>query len=231
MYTLHIGNKNYSSWSLRPWVLMTTLGIPFEEQLHRFPSGRSSYPEFRNFSPTGLVPVLDDGVTKIWESLGIVEYLAERHPGVWPTDPATRAWARSATAEMHAGFSNLRNICGMNCGIRVRLKAFPDGLKRDLERIQELWSEGRSRFGGPFLAGSAFTAADAFFCPVAFRVQTYGLPLGEENAAYAQRLLDLPAMRQWYEAALKEDFRESGHENEHIEAGEWLADYRAKPAA
>jgi glutathione S-transferase len=231
MYTLHIGNKNYSSWSLRPWVLLTTLDIPFEEQSHRFPSGRSSYPEFRHFSPTGLVPVLDDGATKIWESLGIVEYLAERHLGVWPADPAARAWARSATAEMHAGFSNLRNICGMNCGIRVRLKAFPDGLKRDLERIEELWSEGRSRFGGPFLAGNAFTAVDAFFCPVAFRVQTYGLPLSEDNATYVRRLLDLPAMQQWYEAGLTEDFREAGHERENQEAGEWLADYRAKPAA
>jgi glutathione S-transferase len=231
MYTLHIGNKNYSSWSLRPWVLMTTLGIPFEEQLHRFPSGRSSYPEFRHFSPTGLVPVLDDGDAKYWESLGIVEYLAERHPGVWPAEPAARAWARSATAEMHAGFSNLRNICGMNCGIRVKLKAFPEGLKRDLERIEELWNEGRSRFGGPFLAGNAFTAVDAFFCPVAFRVQTYGLPLNEDNAAYVQRLLDLPAMRQWYEAGLKEDFREAGHEGENKQAGEWLADHRAKPAA
>jgi glutathione S-transferase len=132
---------------------------------------------------------------------------------------------------MHAGFPNLRNICGMNCGIRVKLKAFPDGLKRDLVRIEELWSEGRSRFAGPFLTGNAFTAVDAFFCPVAFRVQTYGLRLRDDNAAYVQRLLDLPAMRQWYQAGLSEDFREAIHERENMEVGEWLADYRARPAA
>ena len=229
MYRLDIANKNYSSWSLRPWVLLRTLGIPFGERLHRFPDDRPSYAGFRAFSPTGLVPVLHDDDLPVWESLSIVEYLAERHKGVWPEDPRARAWARSAVAEMHAGFSNLRSICDMNCGIRVRLNAFPDALKRDLARLEELWGDGLDRFGGPFLAGAAFSAADAFFCPVAFRVQTYDLPLAGRAAAYVQRLLALPAMRDWYDAALKEDFREPGHEASAKASGEWLEDRRSNP--
>lgn len=126
MYTLHIANKNYSSWSLRPWVLMKTLGIPFEEKLHPFPDDRPSYPDFIKFSPTGLVPVLDDGDIVVWESLGITEYLGDRYAAVWPAGEAARAWARSAVAEMHAGFSTLRNVCGMNCGIRVELAEYPE---------------------------------------------------------------------------------------------------------
>jgi glutathione S-transferase len=227
MYALDIANKNYSSWSLRPWVLLTTLGIPFEERLHPFPADRPSYPEFRAFSPSGLVPVLHDGANAVWESLSIVEYLAERHDGVWPDDAATRAWARSAAAEMHGGFSALRNTCGMNCGIRVRLPRIEPPLQGNLDRIEELWTEGPDRFGGPFLAGPAFSAVDAFFCPVAFRIQSYGLPLGARAKAYADRLLALPAMQDWYDAALKETFREPNHEAETRAAGEWTADLRA----
>ena len=226
MYTLHIANKNYSSWSLRPWVLMRELGIPFEEKLHPFPEG-SSYPIFSKFSPTGLVPVLNDGDTVVWESLGIVEYLAERHATVWPEDAVARAWARSATAEMHGGFSALRNVCTMNCGIRVRLHEVSAALQRDVDRLDVLWSEGLARFGGPFLAGPAFTAVDAFFCPVAFRVQTYGLTLGDTAAAYVERLLALPAMREWYDAGLGETYREAGHEAEAHAAGEVVEDLRA----
>ena len=228
MYTLHIANKNYSSWSLRPWVLMKVLGIPFDEVLHVFPADQSSYPEFSKFSPTGLVPVLEDDGLTVWESLGITEYIAEAHPSVWPKDARARAWARSATAEMHAGFSGLRSTCGMNCGIRVKLREFPDGLMRDIARLEALWNDGFDRFGGPFLAGEHFTAVDAFFCPVAFRVQTYGLKLGTRAADYVKWLLELPAMRDWYDAALKETFREPGHEKDQIAAGEWTADYRAK---
>lgn len=227
MYTLHIGNKNYSSWSLRPWVLMRACGIPFEEKLHPFTEVGSSHAAFLAFSPTGLVPVLDDGDAVIWESLGIVEYLAERHPGVWPADRAARAWARSATAEMHGGFSAIRNVCGMSCGLRVKLAAFPDALKQDLSRLEQLWTEGLDRFGGPFLAGETFTAVDAFFCPVAFRVQTYNLPLGTAAAAFVERLLVLPAMRDWYEAGLAETERQAEHEAEARAAGEWLEDLRA----
>ena len=228
MYVLHIGNKNYSSWSLRPWVLLKTLGIPFEEKLHPFPPDRPSYPEFRAFSPTGLVPVLVDGDWTAWESLGIVDYLADRHPEIWPAEQRARDWARSAAAEMHAGFGALRNTCGMNVGIRAKLSSFPDGLERDLARLEELWADGFDRFGGPFLAGKTFTAVDAFFCPVAFRVQTYGLPLGDRSRAYVEKLLALPAMRDWTEAALKEGFREPNHEAETTLANEVIADYRAK---
>lgn len=226
-YTLHIANKNYSSWSLRPWVLMRSLDIPFREELHPFPQGRPSYPEFVAFSPSGLVPVLHDGDLVVWESLGIVEYLAERHDGVWPASPAARAWARSAAAEMHGGFTPLRSICGMNCGIRVRLREVTPALQRDLDRLDALWREGIERFGGPFLAGDAFSAVDAFFCPVAFRIQTYGLQLGSTAMAYADRLLALPAMQQWYQSALAETFRDAPHDAEAEAAGEVLEDLRA----
>lgn len=227
MYQLYIANKNYSSWSLRPWILMRELGIPFEEHLVPFESG-SSFDAFRTFSPTGKVPCLVDDSTVVWDSMGITEYLAERHPGVWPSDPVVRAWARCASAEMHSGFTALRNHCTMNCGIRVRLKDYPGSLDADVKRINELWNEGLSRSGGPFLTGKAFGAIDAFFCPVAFRVQTYGLDLVGPAAAYAVRLRELPAMREWYEAAVAETWREPGHEREAKLAGTWLEDFRAR---
>jgi glutathione S-transferase len=230
MYQLHIANKNYSSWSLRPWSLMRELAIPFAEHLHYFHPGRN-YEAFRAFSPTGQVPCLIDGDTTIWESLAIVEYLAERHPGVWPQSAAARAWARCASAEMHAGFATLRELCTHNCGLRIRRHDHPPALASDLTRIAELWSEGLARFGGPFLAGASFTAVDAFFCPVAFRLQTYGLDLPPEPAAYAARLRALPAMRDWYEAALKEVAREPGHEAEALGAGIVLQDLRATPVS
>lgn len=227
MYELHIANKNYSSWSLRPWVLMRELGIPFDERLAPFEVG-SSWQAFRGFSPTGLVPALRDGHRSVWESLAIVEYLAERHEGVWPKDPDARAWARSAAAEMHAGFATLRDICTMNIGIRVRLAEQPPKLEANLARIDELWREGLGRFGGPFLAGGAFGAVDAFFAPVAFRLQTYGLTLSATAQAYAVRLLGLPSIQAWERAALAETWREPGHEAEARAAGEWLQDLRAR---
>jgi glutathione S-transferase len=226
MYTLHIGNKNYSSWSLRPWVLLRTLGIPFEEVLRPFSAG-GSYAEFRSFSPTGLVPVLEDGGISVCDSLAIVEYVAEDHPAVWPADRAARAFARSAAAEIHSGFSALRNTCGMNVGLRIRLPGIKPDLRRDLDRLDELWTEGLTRFGGPFLAGGTFTAVDAFYCPVAFRIQTYGLALSPAAMDYAAGLLALPAMRDWYEAGIAETWREPGHEADQRAAGGWIADLRA----
>ena len=226
MYALYIGNKNYSSWSLRPWVLMKALGIPFEERQQRFIDG-GSYDVFRAFSPTGLVPLLIDGETRVWESLAIAEYLAEAHPQVWPKDKVARAFARSAASEMHAGFSALRNACSMCVGIRVTLHEVTPVLQKNLDRLAELWTEGLTRFGGPFLTGDAFTAADAFYCPVAFRIQTYGLKLPTVAAEYAQRLLALPAMKEWYEAGIAETFREDSHEVEISASGTWTADYRA----
>ncbi len=227
MYQLYIGNKNYSSWSLRPWVLLSALEIPFDEQLIPFDDG-NSWEKFRAFSPTGLVPCLVDGDTTVWESLAITEYVAERTAGVWPEDPVARAWARSATAEMHAGFSALRNDCPMTVGLRVKMHTQSDALHRDLARLNELWAEGLERFGGPYLAGPDFTAVDAFFAPVAFRAQTYALPLAETSQAYLDRLLALPAMQAWTDAALAEPWREPSHEEEIAAIGEWLADHRVQ---
>ena len=232
MYELHIANKNYSSWSLRPWLLLSELGIPFEERLVSFAPGTgSSWSAFRAFSPNGKVPCLRDGDTVVWDSLAIAEYLAERHPGVWPTDPKARAWARCVVAEMHSGFSALRTYCAMSCGLRIRLRDdLPAALHSDIARIDELWSEGLARFGGPFLGGNAFGAVDAFFAPVAFRIQTYGLALGDTATAYAQRLRELPPMRRWYADALQESWRDAEHEEEVKRFGTLLADLRV-PAA
>lgn len=227
MYELYITNKNYSSWSLRPWSLMRQLAIPFTERQVLLPEDGPSFPLFKTFTPTGRVPCLHDGDTLVWDSLAITEYLAERHPGVWPADPRARAFARCAAAEMHAGFMTLRDRCSMNCGVRVRLHDTPPALERDLARLTELWTEGLARFGGPFLAGDAFTAADAFFTPVAYRVQSYGIPLDERSTAYVQRLLALPAMRAWYTDALAETSREPAHEAEVVATGTILEDLRA----
>lgn len=228
MYQLYIANKNYSSWSLRPWVLLRERGIAFTERLVPFDGGAgANWTAFRAFSPSGTVPCLHDGDAVAWDSLAIAEYLAERHAGIWPSDPQARAWARCAAAEMHSGFNALRSICTMNCGVRVRVDAPSEALRKDIARIEELWNEGLARFGGPFLAGSDFTAVDAFYAPVAFRIQSYGLQLGEAAMAYAQRLLDLPAMREWYDAALAETWRDPEHEDEARRAGTWLQDLRA----
>ena len=226
MYELFIGNKNYSSWSLRPWVLMQVRGIPFRETLVPFDEG-TSFKKFRAFSPTGKVPCLRDGKTVVWDSLGIAEYLAEADASLWPADKAARTWARCAAAEMHSGFALLRQHCTMNIGLRVRLRARPPGLEADIARIDELWNEGLSRFGGPYLAGAEFTIVDAFYCPVAFRVRTYDLQLSGTATDYAARLRALPPMLAWESDALAETWRELAHEQEAIEAGEILADYRS----
>ena len=208
MPTLYIANRNYSSWSLRPWVLMRELAIPFEERLVPFGDADA----FRAFSPTGLVPCLADGGATVWDSLAIVEYLAEWRPDVWPRERPARAWARCAAAEMHSGFQALRAACAMNCGLRVRIHPFQEPVLADLRRLDALWADGFARFGGPFLAGPLFTAVDAFFAPVAFRVQTYSPPIAPASQAYVERLLGLPSMRAWYEAALVEPWRDAPHE-------------------
>jgi len=204
---------------------MRALSIPFEEKVEFFLEG-SSWDKFRAFSPNGLVPCLHDDDQVIWESLGIVEYLAERHAGVWPTDAEARTWARCATSEMHAGFSALRNQCPMNCGLRVELNSISPALRQNLERLDELWNEGLNKFGGPYLAGESFTAVDAFYAPVAFRVQTFNLTLGDTAMAYVQRMLSLDVMRDWYEAGLRETWRETGHDREAYEAGRLITDLR-----
>ncbi|WP_127145703.1 glutathione S-transferase family protein [Pelagibacterium montanilacus] len=226
MYDLYIANKNYSSWSLRPWVLLRAHDIAFEEKFVPFLEG-SSYETFRQFSPTGLVPCLVDGSTTVWDSLAICEYVAEDHPQVWPADRAARAWARSASAEMHSGFGALRSVCGMNVGVRVLLHTVSDAVQRDLDRLDELWSDGLHQFNGPWLAGPTFSVADAFFAPVVFRLQTYGLELGRAAMDYASRLLGHPAMQQWYAEGVAETIRDEPHDAEIPEVGTLIEDLRA----
>ena len=227
MYHLDIGNKNYSSWSLRPWVLMRALDIPFSEDVIPF-HDHEAWTSYRKLAPSGLVPLLQDGDLLIWDSLAISEYLAERHKGVWPEDAKARAFARSAAAEMHSGFADLRTICGMNVGVRVALNdAAKDKLKPNLARLEALWTEGLNQFGGPYLTGPKFTAVDAFFCPVAFRVQSFGIELSEAGRAYVDTLLAHPAMREWYEAGLNEPFRDWPHEDEITAVGTLTEDFRA----
>jgi len=225
-YTLITANRNYSSWSLRPWALMKALDIPFDDRIEPFLKP-SNYEDFRAFSPTGQVPVLIDGERTVWDTLGIVMYLADRHKGVWPRDEAARAWAQCAVAEMHSGFAALRNACGMCVGIRIELKPMSDALKRDVDRIAELWAEGIARFGGPWLAGPAFSAVDAFFAPVAFRVRSYGLCVGNVGSAWVDQLLSHPAIRAWEAAALAETWRDGPHEADILASGTVVADYRA----
>ena len=224
-YTLITANRNYSSWSLRPWLLMKMLGIPFEDRLEPF-TKPANYDDFCAFSPTGQVPVLLDGDRTIYDSLGIMLYLADRHEGVWPIDEAERALAQCAVTEMHGGFSALRNDCTMNVGVRVKPKPMSDALKRDVARIAELWTQGMDSFGGPFLAGQNFTAVDAFFAPVAFRARTYGLDVGRAGQAWVDHMLKLSPMLAWEKDALTESWRETGHEKELRACGEITADYR-----
>lgn len=224
-YTLITANRNYSSWSLRPWLLMTALGIPFEDRLEPF-TRPDNYDDFRAFSPTGQVPLLLDGERRVWDSLGITMYLAERHAGVWPADEEARAFAQAVVAEMHGGFGALRNDCTMNVGVRVAPKPKSAALERNVARVREIFEEGLSRFGGPWLAGAAFTAADAFYAPVAFRIRTYGLDVGG-GAAWVERVIAHPAMQAWEAQALAETWREASHEAELAAAGAITADYRA----
>jgi glutathione S-transferase len=225
MYQLYIANKNYSSWSLRAWALMRELRLPFQEHVLMF-GDEGRWSAYRRIAPAGLVPCLIDGDTAVWDSLAIVEYLAERHAGVWPVHAAARAWARSAAAEMHSGFVELRNRCGMSCGQRIHLHEFNPALLQDIARLETLWAEGLQRFGGPFLAGAQFTAVDAFFVPVAFRAQTYALPLPQPSSQYVARLLGLTSATQWYRAALQERSRHAPHELAFTQAGTITADLR-----
>ena len=224
-YTLITANRNYSSWSLRPWVLMTALGIPFTNRLEPF-AKPDNYDDFRAFSPTGQVPLLLDGDRTVWDSLGITLYLADRHPQVWPQDEAARAFAQAIVAEMHGGFGALRNDCTMNVGVRVMLRPMSPALQRNVARLREIFEEGLTRFGGPWLAGPDFTAADAFYAPVAFRIRTYGLDVGA-GQAWVDQVLAHPAMRQWEAEALAETWREESHEAELAAAGTITADYRS----
>jgi glutathione S-transferase len=223
-YTLITANRNYSSWSLRPWLLMKGLGIGFDDRIEPF-TKPENYEEFRAFSPTGQVPVLLHEGRTIHDSMGITLYLADRHDGVWPNDPDARAWAQTASAEMHSGFSALRECCTMNVGVRVKPRPMSDALKANITRIRELFEEGLLRFGGPYLAGAEFSAVDAFYAPVAYRIRTYGLDVGA-GQSWVDHIIAHPAMVEWEAAALQEEWREVGHEEELRSCGEVIADYR-----
>jgi glutathione S-transferase len=203
-YTLHVGEKRFSSWSARPWILLRGLGIPFTERLVSLQPDVGKAGRFSRL-PGGRVPVLEDGSVLVWDSLAIVEYLAERHPGVWPTDPVARAFARSSCAEMHGGFQALRGQMSMDVAARRPQRRRGDAVKADIARVEVLWTEARRRFGrgGPYLFG-AFGAADACFAPVAFRFQTYGVEPEDEAGAVLWTLLAHPAVRAWEAAGVKE---------------------------
>ncbi|MDP3295962.1 MAG: glutathione S-transferase family protein [Nevskia sp.] len=194
---LVIGNKNYSSWSLRPWLALRVAGIAFEEQ--RIPLDEpDSKARMLAVSPAGRVPVLIDGSTVIWDSLAICEYAAERFPssGLWPSDPLLRAKARSISAEMHSGYSGLRNAMPMNCRGRHPGKGQTPAALADIARIVELWSDALAASGGPFLFGS-FTIADAFHAPVVSRFVTHAVPLPALCQRYVDTVQALPAMVEW----------------------------------
>ena len=205
--TLVVGSKNYSSWSLRPYLALAHTGAPFEEVVIALDAPDTAA-NIARYSPSGRVPLLRHGALSVWDSLAICEYLAELFPEakLWPQEREARAMARSVSAEMHSSFMALRQNCGMNLRARkpgVGLQA--PGVAQDIARIKELWTQCRQRYGkgGPFLFG-AFSIADAMFAPVVTRFVTYGVPLDEVGAAYRDAVLGLPAMKQWMEAAAAE---------------------------
>lgn len=221
MYKLFVGNKNYSSWSMRPWVLLTQAQIPFEEVIVRFDSFDSDS-QFKKtlagVSPTAKVPVLVDGDLAIWDTLSIAEYLAEQHPDkhLWPADKTARARARSICAEMHSGFTALRSACPMNIEASladIGALAWRDkpGVRADVQRLVQMWSGLLQEHGGPMLFGE-FTIADAYFAPVCMRLSCYALPVPQAIADYVKRVQALPGVKAWIDQALAEkdflDFEE-----------------------
>jgi glutathione S-transferase len=204
---LVIGNKNYSSWSLRAWLVLAQAEIPFEEiKLRLFVPGYKA--EIAKYSPAGRVPVLLDGELTIWDTLAIAEYLAERFPerALWPADARRRARARSICAEMHSGFATLRSQMPMNVGAELKGHGWNVAVQRDIDRICDIWRACRAESGGPLLFG-AFTIADAFFAPVTARFVTYGVALPADARAYVDAIWALPAMRRWVaDARAENDF-------------------------
>ncbi|HET8744284.1 MAG TPA: glutathione S-transferase family protein [Ramlibacter sp.] len=213
MLTLYIGNKNYSSWSMRPWVLMKQAQLPFEERKVRFDAfdaGSKFKETMLKVNPAGRVPVLVDEGFAVWDSLAIAEYLAEKFPerALWPRDARARARARSVCAEMHSGFTALRSHCGMNIEAslpQVGKKVWTEqaDVRADVERITQMWSDLLAEHEGPMLFGE-FGIADAFYAPVCMRIRTYGLPVSAEAAAYIERVCALSAVKSWVADALAE---------------------------
>ncbi len=215
MLQLVIGNKNYSSWSMRPWVLMKQLGIPFEERKLRldFADGSAFRLAMAQVSPAGLVPVLLDGSLAVWDTLAITEYLHEAWPqaGVWPADRRRRARARSVCAEMHAGFGPLRSHCPMNIEAALPeagacVWADQAEVRANVARVEALWADALAAHGGPFLFGE-FGAADAFYAPVCMRLSRYALPVSDTSRAYLERVAAVPGVQAWVaEAIAEKDF-------------------------
>lgn len=205
---LVIGNKNYSSWSFRPWIAMKVTGIPFEEEVISL-DAEDFKARVGAISGTGKVPVLSDGDVHVWESLSILEYLAERVPQarLWPSDIKARAHARVIATEMHAGFVPLRRQCPMNMWRPVKRRELTPEVVNDVRRIEALWTDCRTRFGsgGPFLFG-AFSAADAMYAPVVSRFETYAIDVGAVATAYMRAIVSLPAWNEWRRAALEESW-------------------------
>src|SRR5437763_10190641 len=203
---LIIGNKNYSSWSLRPWLAMKVAGIPFEEEVISLDAADFK-PRVSNISGSGKVPALDDGCVQVWESLTILEYLAEMFPqaGLWPREAAARARARAIAAEMHAGFAPLRRLLPMNMRRPILPRELTPQAQANVQRIELIWTDCRTRFGagGPFLFG-AFGAADAMYAPVVSRFHTYAVALGPAARAYMAAIMNLPAWKEWLAAARDE---------------------------
>jgi glutathione S-transferase len=203
---LIIGNKNYSSWSLRPWIAMKVAGIPFEETVISLDAADFKV-RVGAVSGSGKVPVLSDGNVHVWESLAILEYLAEKFPdaGLWPADAAARAHARSIANEMHGGFLPLRRHLPMNMWRPVIERELTPEVAANVKRIEAIWSDCRARFGGPFLFGH-YGAADAMYAPVVARFHTYGVDVGADTRAYMDAVMALPAWREWHAAALEESW-------------------------
>jgi glutathione S-transferase len=204
--TLVIGNKNYSSWSMRPWLAMRANDIAFDEVfIPLYTDNPADKERILGFSLSGKVPALIDGDVTIWDSLAIIEYLAEKFPDkkLWPQDPASRAHARSISAEMHSGFAALRNECGMNLHRKVGPIALSDDARANVARIQQIWSECHRRYGGPFLFG-AFGAADAMYAPVVHRFRTYAIEVAADARHYFDAMQALPAFQQWTREGLAE---------------------------
>lgn len=199
MYQLYF-NPPKSSWSLRVWILLKELSIPFEAKIIRYLADLTEQrQQFRAFSPTAKIPVLHADNMIIWDSLAITEFVAENYPQVWAEDKVARAWSRSACAEIHSGFENLRHICDFKLLERITLAKIPETLEQELARINQLWEQGLAQFGGKFLAGNHFTAVDAFFVPVALRIESYGLQdyFSKQSLEYQQRLIALASVQEW----------------------------------
>jgi glutathione S-transferase len=208
---LVIGNKNYSSWSMRPWLALRASDIAFEEVfIPLYTDNKADKERILSFTRSGKVPALIDGDITVWDSLSIIEYVAERFPQakLWPEDRAMRAHARSISAEMHSGFMALRSECPMNLHRPIRAVALSDDARANIARIQEIWVDCRKRYGkqGPFLFG-AFSGADAMYAPVAYRFRTFGIELAGEANVYMDTMLALPAVEEWTSAGLAETLR------------------------